>query len=122
MDEIRVGDRVRAIRRFSDSDVLTYEFDVVSVDDFGEPSAKWVMLSDISAYEDWDEIAIVKRAPVPEPKSVGAVVQFQNPLEWITQTATNIGGGRWVDSNMNVWSWGVISSNHAVVLLEGLGE
>lgn len=132
----KIGDRIKVTDTFDSGDLRTREFTITEITSDGYLTGK-----DLAAYPIVPslnrQVEIIKRAPLPEPQGLGALVRFERTNESIlvAMRVVEASGGydqgkRWqiVDVNGkpsgygNMWSWDSINnegSNHEV-LSEGV--
>lgn len=122
MHDFKVGDRVRAVSTRSSGDTAIHEFTVISVAGNLIQSSEWYFYPNGPYADEAVEFTLIKRAPLAEPKGLGAIVSFNDPLEGLQHVAVRHGSGVWVDEDLNTWAWKVISENNPVALREGMGE
>lgn len=116
MTDIKVGDRIRAERKD-----VTVEGVVSHVDDYGIDVGSVVAVSD----DDWT-ITVLERAPIPEPKGLGAVVEFDHRHVGHVRAVRNENlapaQGSWRDADGGWWTWSAISRDgmNIEILSEGV--
>lgn len=122
MHDFKVGDRMRAVSTRGSGDIVTHEFTVTKVTGTSVESSEWYFYLNGPYADEAVEYTLLKRAPLAEPKGVGAIFSFDDPLEGLRHVAVRLGSGLWVDEDSRVWAWKVISENNPMGLREGLGE
>lgn len=118
MSNYQVGDRVRVTNRHPNGDKAVYEVTVSGTEIGGD----YIKAEYYSLYtgNPHTTVELLERPAPPEPTGVGAVVQFENPLEVLRTLAVRSASGLWLTDSRTPWAWGVIAENDPVVLSEGV--
>lgn len=111
----RVGDRVRTTRTYDSGNTAVFEYTVTRVHD----DLDWWDSAELyfDATHPMDTHEIISRAPVPEPKGLGAVVRVDD----LTFVRGDLTGAPWWSVDTGWVNWGDFSpATDLEILSEGV--